>query len=142
MAKKVLVVDDEPSVRRLVERALRREGLEVCTAVNGAECVQTVATESPDLVILDVNMPVMDGFQALRVLRENAATKHLPVIMLTVRVENQDVARGWMAGVDLYVPKPFELDDLLVAVRRVLDVTGRRSAEGSSTDGPALGSQN
>jgi DNA-binding response OmpR family regulator len=129
MTWKVLVVDDEPPTCRLIENALRREGLEVATATNGAECLLAVAEQCPDLVILDVMMPVLDGFQTLRALRENEATNHLPVLMLTARREHQDVLRGWMTGVDLYLTKPFQLDDLLVAVRRILDVTSGRTEQ-------------
>jgi DNA-binding response OmpR family regulator len=136
MAKKVLVVDDEPSVRKVIEHALRHEGLEVRTAGNGAECLQAVEAEPPDLILLDVNMPVMDGFQTLRVLRENAATKHLPVIILTARGDDADVSQAWTTGVDLYLMKPLALDDLLVAVRRSLDVLGTDSAEDTSPGEP------
>jgi DNA-binding response OmpR family regulator len=137
MAKKVLVVDDEPPTVTAVELALQSEGIEVCTAADGAECLQAVATESPDLVILDVAMPVMDGFQALRVLRENAATKHLPVIMLTARDDDADIVRGWTTGVDFYLTKPFELDELLLVVRRALEATDTNSSDDASTDEPS-----
>jgi DNA-binding response OmpR family regulator len=136
MAKKVLVVDDEPSVRKVIEHALQHEGLEVRTAANGAECLQAVAAESPDLVLLDVNMPVMDGFQTLRVLRENDATKDLPVIILTARGDDADVSHAWTTGVDLYLTKPLALDELLLAVRRSLEVLGTDSGEDTSPGDP------
>jgi DNA-binding response OmpR family regulator len=131
--KKVLVVDDDPAMRRIVERVLRLEGLEVATAANGAECLIAVGMESPNLIILDVNMPVMGGLQTLRALRENAATRHLPVIMLTARDSDDDVARGWMSGVDLYLTKPFNLQELRVAVRRALEVSAASDGESKST---------
>ncbi len=136
MAKKVLIVDDEESVRKVIGRALEYEGLEVYTAGNGAECLQVVADKRPDLLILDVNMPVMDGFQTLRVLRENRETKRLPVIILTARGDDEDVTRGWTTGVDLYLTKPVKLDDLLVAVRRSLGVFGTDSMEDTPADDP------
>lgn len=129
MAKRVLVVEDDPPTCRLIANALRREGLEVTTATDGAECLLAVVDQRPDLVILDVMMPVLDGFQTLRALRENDVTKHLPVVMLTARREDRDVLRGWMTGVDLYLTKPFQLDDLLVAVRRILLVSDGQTAE-------------
>ena len=137
MPKKVLVVDDDPSIRRAVQTVLEAEGIEVCTASNGAECLLAVGAESPDLVILDVNMPVMDGLRALRALRGSAATKALPVIMLTARDEDDDVARGWMSGVDLYLTKPFEVDELRVVVRRALEVTGTNSGQQAPEGGSA-----
>ncbi len=125
MAKTVLIVDDDPATRRAVEGALKVEGIEARTAENGAQCLLAVKEDAPDLVILDVNMPVMDGLQALRAIRQDTATRHLPVIMLTVRDDDDDVARGWVTGVDFYLTKPFDLQDLLAAVRRALDVTGK-----------------
>jgi len=124
MARRVLVVDDDPLILRALTGVLEREGMEVDTSKDGAECLQAISAHPPDLVILDVAMPVMDGFQALRALREKEETKHIPVIMLTARREDRDVLRGWMTGVDLYLTKPFGADDLLVAVRRLLDVIG------------------
>jgi DNA-binding response OmpR family regulator len=130
--RKVLVVDDDPALRRMVERVLQFEGLHVCTAANGAECLVAVGAESPDLVILDVNMPVMDGLEALRLLRQNPTTRDLPVIMLTARDSDHDVARGWMTGVDLYLTKPFNIEELRVAVRRALEVTATHTDEHAS----------
>jgi len=138
MSKKVLIVDDEPSTVALVERALQRDGIETCTAVNGAACLQVVAADCPDLVILDVNMPVMDGFQALRLLRESAATRNLPVIMLTTRNADADVVRGWTTGIDFYLTKPFDVAELLLIVRRELEGMETRGVEDEPTDGSVL----
>jgi two-component system cell cycle response regulator len=134
MSRKVLIVDDEPPTVMAVELALRREGIETCTAGDGAECLQAVAAESPDLVILDVKMPVMDGFQALRVLRENPATRNLPVIMLTALDADADVVRGWATGVDFYLTKPFQLDELVLVVRRAFEAVGTSGPEDESAD--------
>ena len=120
MAKTVLVVDDHPPTVRLIQNALEQDGFSVVTASNGAECVLAVHREQPDLVILDVIMPVMDGFQALRVLRENNRTKRLPVIILTVRKSDEDVLHGWQIGADMYLTKPFEVPELVSAVKRIL----------------------
>ena len=122
MPKRVLVVDDHPSTVRLIQNALEQEGFSVITATNGAECLIAVHQDSPDVVILDVIMPVMDGLQTLRVIRENEATKTLPVIVLSVRDSDQDVLDGWRIGADLYLTKPFKLDDLLAAVKRITQV--------------------
>jgi DNA-binding response OmpR family regulator len=123
MPKRILVVDDHPPTVRLIQNALEQEGFAVIAAANGAECLIAVHQHNPDIVILDVIMPVMDGFQTLRVLRENEATKTLPVIVLSVRDSDQDVLDGWRIGADLYLTKPFKLDDLLAAVKRILQVS-------------------
>lgn len=122
MPKRILVVDDHPPTVRLIQNALEQEGFSVITATNGAECLIAVHQDSPDVVILDVIMPVMDGLQTLRVIRENEATKTLPVIVLSVRDSDQDVLDGWRIGADLYLTKPFKLDDLLAAVKRIAQV--------------------
>jgi len=123
MAKRVLVVDDEPAIVQTARLALEAEGWEVVTASNGAECLLQVESDQPDLVVLDVNMPVLNGFEALRVLRQQDGTRELPVIMLTVRAADGDVLRGWSTGVDLYLTKPFSVDVLVSAVRRMLAAT-------------------
>ena len=126
MQHRVLVVDDHPPTVRLIQNALEQEGFSVITATNGAECLIAVHQDSPHVVILDVIMPVMDGLQTLRVLRENEATKTLPVIVLSVRDSDQDVLDGWRIGADLYLTKPFKLDDLLAAVKRIIEVADGR----------------
>ncbi|MDH4180361.1 MAG: response regulator [Armatimonadota bacterium] len=122
MAHQILVVDDHPPTVRLIQNALEQEGFSVISAANGAECLIAVHQHRPDLVILDVIMPIMDGFQTLRVLRENKNTKALPVIILTIRDSDQDVIEGWRIGADLYLTKPFQIDDLVAAVKRVLEI--------------------
>ena len=119
-AKRVLVVDDHPPTVRLIQSVLEQEGLSVITAANGAECLLAAHRGHPDLVILDVTMPVMDGLQTLRVLRENEQTRTLPVILLTIRESDQDVLEGWKAGADLYLTKPFQIGELVAAVKRIL----------------------
>jgi len=123
MAKRILVVEDHPPTVRLIQKALEKEGLSVITAGNGAECLIAVHRDRPDLIILDVIMPVMDGFQTLRVLRENEQTKELPVIILTSRKSDEDIFEGWKIGTDLYLTKPFQLPELIIAVKRILEAT-------------------
>lgn len=118
----VLVVDDHPPTVRLIQNALEQEGFSVISAANGAECLIAVHENRPDLVVLDVIMPVMDGFQTLRVLRENRDTKALPVVILSIRDSDQDVLEGWRTGADLYLTKPFRIEDLVAAVKRVLEI--------------------
>jgi DNA-binding response OmpR family regulator len=122
MRKHVLVVDDHPPTVRLIRKALENEGLRVTTARNGAECLLAVEDERPDLIILDVIMPVMDGFQTLRVLREREETKSLPVVILSIRSDDQDILKGLATGADIYVTKPFKMEELVLAARRLLQI--------------------
>jgi len=118
----ILVVDDEPAVRDALERALKTEGYVVRTATNGAEGLEAVAELHPDAVVLDVLMPVMDGFEACRRLRE--AGDRTPVLMLTARDAVGDRVEGLDAGADDYVVKPFALDELLARIRALLRRSG------------------
>jgi len=121
MARKVLVVDDHPPTVQLIRTALEGLDMEACTASNGAECLLAVDQEKPDLIILDVMMPVMDGFQTLQVLQQSKETESIPVIMLTARSSDRDVAHGWRSGVTSYLTKPFSIDQLVTLVQRILE---------------------
>jgi two-component system, OmpR family, alkaline phosphatase synthesis response regulator PhoP len=107
MPKKILAVDDERHIVRLVEVNLQRAGYEVVTAYDGREALEKVKSENPDLVVLDVMMPYMDGFEVLKNLKADPATAEIPVIMLTAKAQDADVFRGWQSGVDCYLTKPF-----------------------------------
>ena len=124
MASKILAVDDEKHIVRLVQINLQKEGYEVATASTGKEALQVAATFGPDLIVMDVMMPEMDGFEALKKLRENPDTREIPVIMLTAKAQDADVFRGWQSGADLYLTKPFNPAELLTFVKRLLQHTG------------------
>ncbi len=113
----VLVVDDEPRMTRFIRMNLELEGYYVIEAHDGIQALDRVRTELPDLVILDVMMPELDGFETLRMLRE---ISNVPVIMLTVRDEEEDKVRGLELGADDYVTKPFSARELASRVRAVL----------------------
>jgi len=119
MPKKILAVDDEKHIVRLVQVNLERQGYEVITANDGKEALQKVEEEHPDLVVLDVMMPYMDGFEVLQSLRRNPETQNIPVIMLTAKAQDQDVFRGWQSGVDCYLTKPFNPMELIAFVTRI-----------------------
>ena len=125
MAERVLVVDDHPPMVGLIQDALTREGFLVRTAHDGAACLRSVAAERPDLIVLDVIMPGMDGFEVLRRLREQHETQDIPVIILTVRKDQGDLLTGYMAGANLYMNKPCEIRDLIAAVKRLLGTAAR-----------------
>jgi len=113
----VLVVDDEPRMVRFVRMNLELEGYRVSTASNGADAVEKVRKELPDLVILDIMMPEMDGYETLERIRKVSS---IPVIMLTVKAEEEDKVRGLELGADDYVVKPFSPRELMSRVRAAL----------------------
>jgi DNA-binding response OmpR family regulator len=129
--KHILTVDDETNIRRLLQVNLQRAGYRVTMASDGVEALESIALERPDLVVLDVMMPRMDGFEVLRRLRIDAATADLPVIMLTAKAQDADVFRGWQSGADCYLTKPFNPTELLVFVKRVLEPPIEEDVAGS-----------
>ena len=115
---KLLVVDDEPNIRELLSTSLRFAGFEVVAAANGREALAAVEAQTPDLAVLDVMLPDMDGFTITRRLR--AAGKHFPVLFLTARDDTEDKVTGLTVGGDDYVTKPFSLDEVVARIRAVL----------------------
>ena len=114
----ILVVDDEPAVRDALQRALSLEGYEVVTAADGAAAIQAHDEKAPDAVVLDVQMPLVDGIEACRRLRAGGAKT--PILMLTARDQVTDRVAGLDAGADDYLVKPFALEELLARVRALL----------------------
>lgn len=119
MAKKILVVDDERHIVRLVEVNLTRAGYDVVTAYDGVEALEKVKSEHPDMIVLDVMMPRMNGFEVLKRLQADPATQDIPVIMLTAKAQDADIFRGWSSGVSSYLTKPFNPRELLTFVERI-----------------------
>jgi len=118
---RVLVVEDERDIADLVKHTLERaEGVSVDIVTSGEAALERAAAEAPDLVILDVNLPVLSGFEVCRALRSRPDTQHVPVIMLTARTAEQDRVAGLDLGADDYVTKPFSLRELAARVRAVL----------------------
>lgn len=127
----ILVVDDEPPIVRLVKAKLRLDGYEVLTAGRGDSAIEIVQQESPDLVVLDVMMPDMDGFETLRRIREISS---VPVVMLTARSGDMDKLKGLQSGADDYITKPFNPDELEARIAAVLRRTvGSQHPEGEAT---------
>jgi DNA-binding response OmpR family regulator len=116
----VLIADDDPDIRSLVAIRLERSGYEVVAAGDGEQALATALERAPDLAVLDVMMPKLDGYEVTERLREQDATRHLPVILLTARVQEADIARGVEAGADDYVKKPFSMGELRDRVQAVL----------------------
>ncbi len=129
-AKLILIVDDEARMRRFMQMNLELEGYRVIEAGNGMEAIERVRDELPDLVLLDVMMPELDGFEALRIIRE---TSTVPVIMLTVRDDEDDKIKGLELGADDYVTKPFSPRELASRIKAVIRRTEMDSAAAPSS---------
>jgi len=118
VANRLLIAEDDRAVRESLVRALGLEGYDVVATGNGAEAIDLAGNADPDVVVLDVSMPIVDGLTVCKVLRADG--NKVPVLMLTARTETQDRVSGLDAGADDYVPKPFELDELLARLRALL----------------------
>jgi CheY-like chemotaxis protein len=132
MTYKILVVDDEPSIVRLMEFILARQGHEMLVAVNGEEALQKVRDHRPDLVLLDIMMPRIDGYEVARTLRADAETAEMPIVMLSAKAQEEDIQRGIDVGVNEYITKPFSPEHL---VHVVADYLGRLHGGGGETAG-------
>lgn len=118
MADLIMIVDDEPGVRALLNDTLRIAGFETLEASDGMSALTALRKNKPDLIIIDINMPLMDGFELVERLR--SAKDMVPVLMLTARGEKADIARGLKLGADDYVVKPFGLEELVLRVKAIL----------------------
>jgi DNA-binding response OmpR family regulator len=116
----ILIADDDPDILALVSFRLERAGYEVVQARNGEEAVQVALARRPDLAVIDVMMPRVDGYEATRQLRQQEETSRMPIILLTARVQEEDIARGFDAGADDYVRKPFSPQELGSRVQAAL----------------------
>lgn len=119
--KKVLIVDDDPNVIRSLSFILEKEGYIVIAASDGEEALRKIKEELPHLIILDIMLPKIDGFQVYKRLKANAKTKGISVIILTAKGEEKDKRLGRELGVDAYITKPFDIDALLSEVRKILN---------------------
>ena len=129
MAERLLVVDDEVNLLRAVAAMLRAEGYEVTTARSGRDALMHVARSVPDLVVSDIRMPGMDGYQLARALRDSPRTSLVPIVFLTAKGETEDRVEGFRTGVDAYLTKPFEPDELLAVIRNILNRVERTHAQ-------------
>ncbi|WP_393916347.1 response regulator transcription factor [Halostreptopolyspora alba] len=133
---RVLVVDDDEVIRQLIAVNLQLEGFEVHTAVDGQECLETVAEVAPDVITLDIMMPRLDGWGAALQLRQGEETRDVRVVLITARAQGDDIRRGEDIGVDAYVTKPFDPSELIRVVRELAGIDGagvERSEESSRT---------
>jgi len=121
MAKgKILVVDDEVNITQILEFSIGAEGYEVITAANGEEAIDKARREQPDLIILDVMMPKIDGYEACRILKANPLTKGIPVVLLTAKGRDIDKRLGYEVGATDYIIKPFSPNKLVDSIHQLL----------------------
>lgn len=120
---KILVVDDERAIVKLIEVNLRLENYEVLTAADGHEALEQLEEVLPDMIILDIMMPRLDGWEVLRRVRNNDAYRDIPVVVLTARTHDADIIQGWQLGADEYITKPFSPVALVKMVQMVLERT-------------------
>jgi DNA-binding NarL/FixJ family response regulator len=145
MAAQLLLVDDEPGLREAVKDYLQESGFSVQVASNAREGWELVQQNTPDLVISDIMMPQVDGYQFLKQLREDPRFRSLPVIFLTAKGMTTDRIQGYQAGVDAYIPKPFDPDELVAVVENLLERRAARTPaptqEGEAPDITELANQ-
>jgi DNA-binding NarL/FixJ family response regulator len=129
LSKYLLIIDDEPNLLRAVAACLRGEGYEVDTARSGEEALVQIAQRLPDLIVSDIRMPRMDGYALARQLRNNPRTHLIPIVFLTAKDESADRIAGIRSGVDAYLTKPFEPDELVAVIGNILTRVERTHAE-------------
>ena len=129
MSKRLLIVDDEPKLLRAVAVDLQGEGYDVATARSGTEALVAVAQRLPDLIVSDIRMPGMDGYELARRLRHNQSTALIPIVFLTAKDQTKDRIEGFRNGVDAYLTKPFEPDELVAVIASILRRVERTHAQ-------------
>ncbi|MBN1521145.1 MAG: response regulator [Candidatus Aureabacteria bacterium] len=120
MSRKILIVDDEPNIVFMLSHRLKQSGYEVVTGRDGQEALEMARKENPDIIILDLMLPKMNGYTVCGLLKRDAAFSKIPVIMLTARAQESDKKQGREAGADAYVKKPFKSEELLDIIERFL----------------------
>jgi len=119
--KKIMVIDDEKTICEAIEFLLENEGYDVTTAYNGEEGLMKIYKQPPDMLIIDLLMPKMNGFKVVRRVRSDPAFKDIPILMLTVVDDKFDIQEGYNSGVSDYMVKPFEVDDLVMRVKTFME---------------------
>lgn len=120
MGKKILIADDEPNIVISLEFLMQRNGYEVVTAGDGEQALRLLDTFKPDLILLDIMLPVRNGFEVCQRIRENPTWKDTRIVMLTAKGREVEIAKGLALGADVYITKPFSTHELLTAVRQLI----------------------
>jgi DNA-binding response OmpR family regulator len=131
--KKILVAEDEPDIRGLIVFSLQYAGFTVIEASNGEDAVKKAKREQPDLILLDVRMPKMTGYQACELLKGQASTRNIPVVFLSARGQEAEIKEGLALGAEEYILKPFAPDELYRRVEGILDRLDRKQDSGNSS---------
>jgi DNA-binding response OmpR family regulator len=121
-SRRVAIIDDDPSICRLVRSIFEADGWTTHLGADGADAVRLASDELPDLIVLDIMMPVLDGLAALSQIRRNVRTRGIPVILLSAREKSRDLALGTRLGANAYITKPFDTTDLLETASRLVSV--------------------
>jgi DNA-binding NarL/FixJ family response regulator len=129
MPKRLLIVDDDPNLLLAVSETLRAEGYAIDTARRAADALVSIAERLPDLIVSDIRMPGMDGYQLVQKIRSNARTRLIPIVFLTAKDEITDRIAGFRTGVDAYITKPFEPEELVAVVASILDRVQRTHSD-------------
>lgn len=116
---KVLIVDDEPSILMPLEFLMRKSGFQVYIARNGTEAIESINKELPDVVVLDIMMPDVDGYEVCRHIRKSEEMRSTRVIFLSAKAKDADIRKGYEAGADLYIPKPFSTRFLMESIKEL-----------------------
>ncbi len=119
-SKKILVVDDEPDVASLLTLLLKSQGYNVIAAGDGQEALELARDQSPDLILLDIMLPRLDGYKVARMLKFDENFSHIPIIMLTAKIQEKDKETGLEMGANAYVTKPFDTEELLKKIKDTL----------------------
>jgi DNA-binding response OmpR family regulator len=119
-SKKILVVDDEVDLVKTIRFSLETEGYKVMTSHNGEDALNQARKENPDLILLDLMLPKLDGYKVCRLLKFDERYKHIPILMLTAKTQEKDKVLGMETGADEYITKPFDMDELMEKIKSYL----------------------
>jgi len=122
--RKVLIVDDEPNIVTALEFLLKRSGYDVLLATNGAEALEQVEVNRPDVVLMDVMMPIKSGFEVCQRMRERPELAHIKIVMLSAKGSEAEINKGLSLGADLYITKPFSTQELVATINRLFEPGG------------------
>ena len=125
--EKILIIDDEKDIVELLQYNLEKEGYKISCAYSGEECLENIETELPDLILLDLMLPEIDGIEVCKIIKKDSATSNIPIIMLTAKGDETDIVLGLELGADDYITKPFSIRELLARVKAVLRRTENNS---------------
>lgn len=123
--QKILIVDDEPSILLSLDFLMRKNDYGVFIARNGAEAIQILDQEKPDLVLLDIMMPEVDGYEVCEYIRNNKALTNMGIIFLTAKSKDEDIDKAYRLGADLYITKPFSTKNLLEKIKEIIELKAK-----------------